>query len=202
MNVASFRAGGTSPAGLLASKTSRAPCTPRCRVRIALSLPTPPRTRHHENKGVAGFGMSRLAFTPSTASASISAAGALPPIIGEVADISPVFELAARGVRSSVPSDALAALVLATALIAILGRDENNLLLATIAYRAMSVGSIVQWWLGPTGHAVAFGVLAIKTFLAGAGVGVRTVRFGARTLDSFVAAGQAVVLVFKLLPPT
>lgn len=95
------------------------------------------------------------------------------------AAISPAFELAARvkaPFNSSIPSEALVALFLATALIALLGRDENNLLLATITFRAMSVGSIVQWWLSPTGRAVAFGVLAIKTFLAGASVGIRVVR--------------------------
>ena len=109
----------------------------------------------------------------TTTTAAIPPSSAATAAAGTVV---PVFELAARvkaPFQSPYCSEALAALVLATALAALLGRDDNNLLLATVAYRAMSVGSIVQWWLGPTGHAVAFGVLAIRTFLAG---GIRVVR--------------------------
>jgi hypothetical protein len=114
--------------------------------------------------------------------ATTTTAAALPPSSAAAAmtTIVPAFELAARvkaPFHSPVPSEALAALVLATALIALLGRDENNLLLATVAFRAMSgVGAIAQWWLSPTGQAVAFGVLAIKTFLSGGGI--RVVRGG------------------------
>ena len=128
------------------------------------------------------FTTARRRATTTTTTTTTAAAAAIPPssaataATAAAAAVGPVFELAARvkaPFHSPYCSEALAALVLATALVALLGRDDNNLLLATVTYRAMSVGSIVQWWLGPTGHAVAFGVLAVRTFLAG---GIRVVR--------------------------
>ena len=90
--------------------------------------------------------------------------------------VGPAFEIAARvkaPFQSPFASEALAALLLATAIAALLGRDDNNLLLATVTFRAMSIASIARWWLSPTGHVVAFSVLAIKTFL---GMGIPAVR--------------------------
>lgn len=112
------------------------------------------------------------AFTAITARRRASPTTATTAAVGPA--VGPAFELAAGLKAPGQYPEAVVALALAVVLLAFLGRDDNcSLLLATITFRAMSVASVVNWWLSPVGHAVAFAVLAIRTFLAG---GVSLVR--------------------------
>ena len=60
------------------------------------------------------------------------------------------------------PTAAFMTCILAVLVIALLGKDEHNMLLAQIALNAPY--AVTTWWLGETGKMVCFGILALRTF--------------------------------------
>ena len=60
------------------------------------------------------------------------------------------------------PTPPVMTCILAVLVIALLGKDDHNMLLAQIALNAPY--AVTTWWLGDTGHMVCFGILALRTF--------------------------------------
>jgi len=92
-----------------------------------------------------------------------AAAGARATAGAVAAAAAPVFELAVPPPMVVIPPyAAFLTCVFAVLVIAILGRDEHNMLLAQILLNAPY--ALTTWWLSETGHLVCFSILAARSF--------------------------------------